>query len=606
MKMAKALFGILSVTLGLLAPAQAQSYLTEGLAAYYPFTGNANDATGNGFDLINYGATLCPDRFGHPNQAYSFNGTTYLGSPVPPISEVTDCTLTAWILVPVPNQNPGFAVCLGENASVNDGLGFGVSDGNELYALFPGIAFSPDGYVFLYTNIWYQVAMTRSSGVATLYVNGAPTSDTFSASPGPATSFEVGSGGTAIYFTGEVDDVRVYDRALSAEEVQELYQYELVADATPQAVAVTEVTNGFVVGVVVTFGGFGYTRTPAVTFTGGGGGGAEAVAVVNNGVVTGINILDAGSNYTNAPAVVIESPVDFHPFPATATAYLTNTFVVGATVTYGGYGYTNVPEVRIIGGGGTGAQAVAVVNAGVVEAIDFLDAGYGYTNTPLVVIEPPFIPQPTISIASAWLLSFSKLSVGANYQFQLLTNGIWANIGSPFTAAGSNFSQYVSGLVSSNNYRIATTPVPVQAYATAQVVNGFVVGATVTAGGSGYLASPAVTISGSSGSNATATATVSGGAVASLTILDAGDDYTNATIAIAPPPANAVSPNVTPMWGLNFGLLSPYDNYQLQFSPDLSGAWSNLGAPFAPTATTNAYYFNANGPAGFFRLIYLP
>jgi len=75
------------------------------------------------------------------------------------------------------------------------------------------------------------------------------------------------------------------------------------------------------------------------------------------------------------------------------------------------------------------------------------------------------------------------------------------------------------------------------AAATASLISGFVVGATVTSGGSGYTSAPAVTITGN-GSGAAATATVSSGAVSAITITSAGSGYTTgATITIAAPPA---------------------------------------------------------------------
>ena len=75
------------------------------------------------------------------------------------------------------------------------------------------------------------------------------------------------------------------------------------------------------------------------------------------------------------------------------------------------------------------------------------------------------------------------------------------------------------------------------AAATTTVMYGFVVGASVTTGGSGYASAPTVTITGN-GSGAAATATVSGGAVTAITITSAGSGYTTgATITIAAPPA---------------------------------------------------------------------
>jgi hypothetical protein len=75
----------------------------------------------------------------------------------------------------------------------------------------------------------------------------------------------------------------------------------------------------------------------------------------------------------------------------------------------------------------------------------------------------------------------------------------------------------------------------VGATATANTIVGFVIGATITNGGSGYTSAPAVTITGS-GTGATATATISGGMVTGITINSAGSGYTGgATITIAPP-----------------------------------------------------------------------
>ncbi len=75
----------------------------------------------------------------------------------------------------------------------------------------------------------------------------------------------------------------------------------------------------------------------------------------------------------------------------------------------------------------------------------------------------------------------------------------------------------------------------VGATATANTIVGFVIGATITNGGSGYTSAPAVTITGA-GTGATATATLTGDVVTGITINSAGSGYTGAvTITIAPP-----------------------------------------------------------------------
>jgi hypothetical protein len=249
-----------------------------------------------------------------------------------------------------------------------------------------------------------------------------------------------------------------------------------------------------------------------------------------------------------------------------------------------------------------------VVSNGAVVAVNILDAGHGYTNTPVVAIEPPFIPQPAMGIAAMSLLTVTNAASGTNYQLQFYSDSTWANMGAAFTATNSIFTQYVAGTAGPNSYRLGTTPVPLQAYATAEVVDGFVVEATVTSGGSGYTTNPAVTIiANGAGSNATAIAYVSGGSVTNVAITDAGIGYTNgAAIIIAPPPAKALWPTVTQVMELSFAGLSPYDNYQLEFTPVAGGAWTNLGAPFTPTASTNTQYVNTVGNVGFFRVKYVP
>jgi hypothetical protein len=53
-----------------------QQLPTQGLIAYYPFNGNANDESGNGNDGTVFGADLTTDRFNLSNKAYTFNGTS--------------------------------------------------------------------------------------------------------------------------------------------------------------------------------------------------------------------------------------------------------------------------------------------------------------------------------------------------------------------------------------------------------------------------------------------------------------------------------------------------------------------------------------------------
>ena len=75
MKTTKAVFIILTITTTALAlQVQAQSFITNGLVAYYPFNGNANDESGNGYNGTVHRALLAADRFGRPASCFNFNG----------------------------------------------------------------------------------------------------------------------------------------------------------------------------------------------------------------------------------------------------------------------------------------------------------------------------------------------------------------------------------------------------------------------------------------------------------------------------------------------------------------------------------------------------
>ena len=313
-----------------------------------------------------------------------------------------------------------------------------------------------------------------------------------------------------------------------------------------------------------------------------------------------------GTNNTfNYDSTGISAQITLVSLQAQAIAQVVNGFMVGVSLTYGGVGYTNTPTVRIIGGGGSGAQAVAVVSNGVVVAVNTLAAGAGYTNAPSIVIDPPFIPSPVLAIAPVTLVAFSNLVVGNVYQLQRAEQWYWTNESGSFTATNALYTQMLAG---SAPYRLALSPVPAQAFATARVVNGFVVGATVTSRGSGYITNPPVTFSGGGGSNATAVAQVSAGGVTNIAVNSAGIGYTSTpTIMVGQPPAVALYPSVTPAIQLDYSSLVPYGNYQLQITPEIGTAWQNVDGVLATTTNlTISRYLLITDATGLFRLQYLP
>ena len=81
----------------LVSRAYSQSFLTQGLVAYYPFNGNANDASGNGHNGTVYGATPTTNRFGAPKAAYYFDGVSaYITASVNNTVFGGDFTVSMW------------------------------------------------------------------------------------------------------------------------------------------------------------------------------------------------------------------------------------------------------------------------------------------------------------------------------------------------------------------------------------------------------------------------------------------------------------------------------------------------------------------------------
>jgi hypothetical protein len=536
---------LLAVGLSIAVNSQAQTFLTNGLVAYYPFNGNANDASGNGNNgTIHNGVILAPDRFGTPNSAYQFNGIDgYMDIGNPVGNNPINLTETAWVnilsrstiqqdppdrdVIITKRQTGGLGydwttLCIAASGA-NTGQGMTIVDDDGYYNLVMGVTKTQ-------TNNWVFICgIRRNSTTYEIYINGAlenSITDSHPMSGSLQNMFLMHDGAWGTYCHGMLDDVRIYNRALSATEVAQLYAIES----------------------------------------------------------------------SNSPRI------------AAGTATVINGFVIGVTITDYGSGYTNTPVVRLIGGGGSGAGAYATISNGRVTSITVTNTGNSYTNAPFVAIDPPYIFNPVLGIAPMSFLTFSNLTVGGAYQLQQSVAWYWTNQSGSFTATNARYTQMVGGVAGSSDYRLALNPVPAQAFATSQVVNGFVVGAAVTTGGSGYVTSPPVSIVGGGGTNATAVSHITGGVVTSLSITSAGIGYTNTpTIQIGQPPAAALSPMVLPVMRVDSANLAPYNNYQIQFKPDLRGTWENWnGGLFTPTAVTNSQYIFITNGAGFFRIQYAP
>ena len=301
-----------------------------------------------------------------------------------------------------------------------------------------------------------------ATGILSFYVDGKPygTANVGQAAFDTREDLRIGSrtyNYNAADFNGIIDDLRVYNRTFSEDEILALHLRESVQPQKRAGVAIAQRVNGFLVGATVADGGSGYTDAPAVHVVGGGGTGAAAHTVVANGIVTQVVIDDAGSGYSSLPSIVIDPPAKTET-RATGVAAIRGGSVSGASPIDGGFGYTNAPAVRFIGGGGSGAKGIAVVDGGEVISIQITDPGSGYTNAPVVLIGSPTAP-PTLSIKVSKVEVDLFLILGRSYQLQSSADlTAWKPIGGVFVAESETVEQEFDVAETGQFFRIVEMP----------------------------------------------------------------------------------------------------------------------------------------------------
>lgn len=236
----------------------AQVNLNLGLKANYTFSGNANDVSGSGFHGNVQGAQLTTDRFGNANSAYYFDGVndrivvTDNGGLATPSFSIVYYFLT---------ESASYQNCIGK-INYTDGNGGSYNSGIHPTGTRPyfatigynGNCFSWVTSTLVYTtfgpnpitlNQWHCVVNTFDNGVEKQYIDGVLVSQmntsfntaTFCSN----TNFVMGSwwSGDPYRFKGKMDDVRYYNRALTAAEALAFCN---INQSTPDSIIVNDYT----------------------------------------------------------------------------------------------------------------------------------------------------------------------------------------------------------------------------------------------------------------------------------------------------------------------------------------------------------------------------
>jgi hypothetical protein len=234
----------LTITLSsfcLLAQAQIP---TNGLNAYWPFDSNANDYSGNNNNGTVMNAVPTTDRFGNPNRAYAFDGTSSKidvpSSSTIDMANTQDFTIAFWMKSDANNVD---AVTLSKHVYGSwNGYVFNVSTTNIGYCNTPGhgsfyVAAGAKGDacsnnpITNDTNNWYFITgiYNASSNTTSLYVNSTLQSSLGSKSGSISNTRPLTFGAFSdpihggYYYKGKLDGIRIYNRVLTQAEINALY-----------------------------------------------------------------------------------------------------------------------------------------------------------------------------------------------------------------------------------------------------------------------------------------------------------------------------------------------------------------------------------------------
>lgn len=297
--------------------------------------------------------------------------------------------------------------------------------------------------------------------------------------------------------------------------------------------------------ISVTAAGSGYTSVPTVT--------------IASGFITELTIQDPGSGYigthshgrarggassTITLASAADSTDDHYNNAAiyitagtgsgqlrTISDYTGSTRVANVSVAWttqpdSTSRYEIGPAVSFSGGGGSNAEAVAIVRGGTIQQVFLTNAGSSYTTLPTITVTDASLS----SGSGAVLLPGIDIGGGATAEAVLTGTSIAsvtvANPPTPNSAgtpAAPTYTAPPSLVVKPSNGDEPTTPAVLTAVLTGTTIMNIV----VTDAGEGYSGTPTIAITGGGGSSGAATATVSGGAVNAITSLTAGSGYTS-------------------------------------------------------------------------------
>jgi hypothetical protein len=218
------------------------STINNGLVAFYPFNGNTNDESGNNNNgTVNGGVSFTNDRNANQLKSCNFNGNGFIEIPSLNNLQYKPITYSVWIKpssLVTENLPLGNAVAImgrdlcGQGIQGQLGVWNDPNKGfNQLMHFYTGGA----GQIFNHSptlNSWTHIVFIwDASEIMRLYVNGNLIQSQFYSSagftPNGIIPFRIGAGAGnctnntigRYFWKGDIDEIRIYNRALTQEEI---------------------------------------------------------------------------------------------------------------------------------------------------------------------------------------------------------------------------------------------------------------------------------------------------------------------------------------------------------------------------------------------------
>ena len=215
-----------------MAADKSGKFLKKGLVFHAKFNGDAEDKSGNGNHGKIHGATFTTDRHGKPGKAAIFDGKSWIEVPGLKLDRHS-LTFSAWFKTSDTRYVTSMVSQPG--GSTTTGTRIGLLIRKACFATGAGNGPTLLSSKTLNDGVWHHLVGTFDKGQLHLYVDGVLQAFAkFEAGPHfPDESVYIGkefrlptTGNDYRYYTGSLDDVRIYNRALPAEQVKTLYDLE--------------------------------------------------------------------------------------------------------------------------------------------------------------------------------------------------------------------------------------------------------------------------------------------------------------------------------------------------------------------------------------------